>query len=427
MIAFTGIGLLIGLGIGLPIAATLIAVALMGILTSHLPVGILTQRIFVQLDSFPLLAAPLFILAGALMDRGGISARLMEFAQSVVGHLRGGLAHVSVMTSLIMSGVSGSETADTAAIGSVMIPEMKKRGYRVEFATAVVAAAGGMALLIPPSITLLMYGFVSNTSIGALFMAGVIPGILICCMGFLGVYFVSRRESLPIEPAFSGERLWITFKRAFFALLMPLIILSGLRFGVTTITEAAVVAVVYAFLVGAFVYRDLRLRDMPEILAQSSMVTGVVMVVIGCAAIFSWYLTSQQIPAAVSAFMTSLTDNKYVILLLINILLLALGCIFEITAALIMTVPILHPVAVSYGIDPVHLGVVICANLGIGLVSPPVGMCLNVACGIAKVPVTRVIGVLFPLIAWMIAAVALITYVPAISLFLPRLLLGYGQ
>lgn len=426
MISFTFIFLLFALGIGLPIAATLIFVSLIGILDVGLPVTLLAQRVVVGLDSFPLLAAPLFILAGSIMETGGMSARIVAFAEAIIGHVRGALAQVVIVSTMLFSGVSGSQTADTAAIGSVMLPEMKKRGYPVEFSTAVVAAAGGMGLLIPPSIILLIYGFLSSTSIAALFIAGVIPGILICVCGMVGVYLMAGKYDLPAGDKFSAPRLWTATKDAAWALMMPVIILVGIRFGVVTITEAAGVAVLYGLFVSMVVYKEISFADLPRILSEAGVVTGLVMVVVGVASIFSWYLTSQQVPLFVTKYLVALTDEKLVILLLLNVVFLLIGAIFEVTAALIMAVPIILPVAHAYGIDPVHLGIVVAANLGVGLVTPPVGICLYVACGISKIPIEKTFKALLPLIGAMIVGLLLITYIPAISLFLPRVLLNYG-
>lgn len=427
MIGLTFLVLLLALAVGLPIVATLILVSLIGIVDVDLPITLMAQRIIVGLDSFPLLAAPLFILAGSIMETGGLSARIVAFAEAVIGHVRGALAQVVIVSTMLFSGVSGSSTADTAAIGSVMLPEMKKRGYPVEFSTAVVAAAGGMGLLIPPSIILLIYGFLSSTSIAALFIGGILPGMLICGCGMAGVYFMAGKYDLPSGASFSAPRLWDAAKDAGWALLMPVIILVGIRFGVVTITEAAGVAVIYGLFVSMVVYKELRLSDLPRIFTESGVISGLVMVVVGVASIFSWYLTSQQVPLFVTKYLVALTDEKLVILLLLNVIFLLIGAIFEVTAALIMAVPIILPVAKAYGIDPVHLGIVVAANLGMGLVTPPVGICLYVACGISKIPIEKTLKPLLPLLGAMLIGLLLITYIPDISLFLPRVLLDYGQ
>jgi tripartite ATP-independent transporter DctM subunit len=422
VIALSFLVLVGALAIGLPIAATLILVSLMGILDGGLPVTLAAQRIYTGLDNFPLLAAPLFILAGAIMETGGMSARIVGVAQAMVGHVRGGLAQVVIVATLLFSGVSGSSTADTAAVGGVMLPEMKRRGYPVEFSTAVVAAAGGMGLLIPPSIILLIYGFLSSTSITALFIGGIIPGMLICACGMVAVYFMAGRYDIPAVSSFSAPGLWQALKDASWALMMPLIILIGIRFGVVTITEAAALAVVYGLFVSMVIHRELKFSDMPRVFAESGLVSGLVMVVVGTASLFAWYLTSQQVPRFITQYLVSITDEKVIILLLLNVVFLLVGCVFEVTAALIMAVPIVLPLTKAYGIDPVHLGIIIAANMGIGLVTPPVGICLYVACGISRIPIERTLLPLLPLLIAMIIGLLIVTYVPEITLFLPRLL-----
>jgi C4-dicarboxylate transporter DctM subunit len=418
--------LLGAMAIGVPIAASLGLASVSALLVQgRLPLTLLPQRIYVGLDSFPLLAAPLFILAGALMETGGISLRITQLAQALVGHIRGGLGMVVVVGTMLFSGISGSSTADTAAIGSVMIPTMVRRGYSPEFATAVVAAAGGMGILIPPCIIMVIYGLLTNTSIAALFLGGVIPGLIMGATVLGATYWMARRQGLPVESAFSPRELGRSLRRAGWALLMPAIIMGGILFGVVTVTEAAVLAVVYGSFVALCIYRELRWRDLPRILAESGVITGLVMFVVGMASVFGWILTSQQVPLAVATAFSAIASSPWFFLLLVNLAYLVIGCVFEVTAALIMTVPILLPVAQSYGIDPVHLGVVVTANMGIGLVTPPIGVCLYVACGISGTSIERVARPLLPFLAVMVGTLLLITYLPGITLILPRLLLGY--
>jgi C4-dicarboxylate transporter DctM subunit len=418
--------LLATMAIGVPIAASLGLASVSALLVqARLPLTLIPQRMYVGLDSFPLLAAPLFILAGALMESGGISLRITQLAQALVGHIRGGLGMVVVVGTMLFSGISGSSTADTAAIGSVMIPTMVRRGYSPEFATAVVAAAGGMGILIPPCIIMVIYGLLTNTSIAALFLGGVIPGLIMGGTVLGATYWMARRQGLPVEAAFSPRELGRSVRRAGWALLMPAIIMGGILFGVVTVTEAAVLAVVYGGFVAVFVYRELGWRDLPRIFAESGVITGLVMLVVGMASVFGWILTSQQVPLAVANAFAAISSSPWFFLLLVNLAYLVIGCVFEVTAALIMTVPILLPVALAYGIDPVHLGVVVTANMGIGLVTPPIGVCLYVACGISGASIERVARPLLPFLAVMIATLLLITYLPGITLVLPRLLLGY--
>jgi C4-dicarboxylate transporter DctM subunit len=400
--------LLAGIAIGLPIAVCLGLASVAALfLNSTLPLGLVAQRIYVGLDSFPLLAAPLFILAGALMETGGISERITRLAYTLVGHIRGGPGMVVV------------------AIGSVMILTMVRRGYPKAFATAVVAAAGGMGILIPPCIIMIIYGLLTNTSIAALFLGGFLPGLVMGATVLGATYWMARREGLPVEAQFSLRETGVALRRSFWALMMPAIIMGGILFGIFTVTEAAVVAVVYGFLVAMFIYRDLDWSDLPRILIDSSVTTGAVMLVVGMAAIFAWLLTSEQVPLKVAEGLSAISSNPWFFLLLVNLSYIVIGCVFEVTAALIMTVPILLPVALSYGVDPVHLGIVVTANMGIGLVTPPVGVCLYVACGISGAPIESVTRPLAPFLAVMIGTLLVITYLPEITLFLPRVFLGY--
>lgn len=418
--------LLLGIVVGLPIAASLGVAATVALaLYTDLPLTLLVQRIYVGLDSFPLLAAPLFILAGGLMETGGISLRITNFAVALIGHVRGGLGMVVVLATMIFSGISGSSTADTAAIGSTMIPNMVKRGYSPAFATAVVAAAGGMGILIPPSIIMVIYGLLTNTSVAALFLAGIVPGMIMGGAMMVAVWLMANHQDLPVEKEFSAREVITSGYRAFWALLMPIIILGGILGGIFTVTEAAVVAVVYGLVVALFIYRELKVSDLPRILVESGSVTGAVMIVIGTAAIFAWLLTSQQVPLRIAEALASISSEPWFFLLLVNIVFLGIGAVFEVTAALIMTVPILAPLLSQYNIDPVHFGVVLTANLGIGMVTPPVGICLYVACGISKASIESVLRRLLPLLAVMVATLALITFAPEITLYLPRVFLGY--
>lgn len=418
--------LLVSMALGIPIAVALGGSSAISLLFfTDLPIALLVQRIYVGLDSFPLLAAPLFILAGGLMETGGISLRITHLASAIIGHVRGGLGMVVVLGTMIFSGISGSSTADTAAIGSTMIPTMVRRGYSPAFATAIVAAAGGTGILIPPCILMVIYGLLTNTSVAALFLGGLLPGLFMGFSMMIAVWLMARRQGLPVEANFSAKAVVQTATRAGWALLMPVIIIGGILFGIFTVTEAAVVAVVYGFVIAKFVYRELAWRDVLKVLIDSGATTGAVMLVVGMAGIFAWLLTSEQIPLLVANWLVGISTDPKFFLLLVNVILLITGAFFEETALLIMSVPILMPLIARYGLDPVHFGVVMTANLGIGLVAPPVGVCLFVACGISKVPLEAVIRPLLPLIGVMIATLMLITYWPELTLFLPKLLLGY--
>ena len=418
--------LLLAMVIGIPIAVALGGASALALLFyTDLPITLMVQRIYVGLDSFPLLAAPLFILAGGLMETGGISLRITHLAGALIGHVRGGLGMVVVLGTMIFSGISGSSTADTAAIGSTMIPTMVRRGYSPAFATAVVAAAGGTGILIPPCILMVIYGLLTNTSVAALFLAGVLPGLFMGISMMVAVWWMAKRQGLPVEASFSVGAVATAAGRAGWALLMPLIIIGGILLGIFTVTEAAVVAVVYGFIIAKFVYRELGWSDVYRVLVNSGATTGAVMLVVGMAGIFAWLLTSQQVPLSVANWLAGISTETWFFLLLVNITLLITGAFFEETALLIMSVPILMPLMARYNVDPVHFGVVMTANLGVGLVAPPVGVCLYVACGISGTPLEAVFRPLLPLLAVMIGTVILITYWPELTLYLPRTLLGY--
>jgi C4-dicarboxylate transporter DctM subunit len=360
------------------------------------------------------------------MDAGGISVRITRLAQALVGHMRGGLGMVVVVGAMIFSGISGSHTADTAAIGSVMIPEMTRRGYPRAYATALVAASGAMGILIPPSLLLIFYGLLTGTSISALFLAGLVPGVFMGVVGLLTTYWTARRLNLPTEREFSFRELGNAFRDSFWALLMPVIVLSGILFGIFTATEAAAVALFYGLFVACFVYRDLKLREIPRICIESGVISGNIMFVIGAASILSWLMTSEQVPLAVTHALASVSSSPWVFLILVNIVFIVLHCVLESTASLFMALPILFPVAKAFGIDPVHFGILLTANMGLGLITPPVGLCLCVACGISGETIERVVPSLMPQLITMTFALFAITFFPVVTLFLPRLLLGYG-
>jgi C4-dicarboxylate transporter DctM subunit len=389
-----------------------------------MPLTILAQKMFTGLDSFPLLAVPFFILAGCFMETGGISARLVRLAGVLVGHVRGGLAHVVIVGTIFFSGVSGSSAADAAAIGSIMIPAMTKRGYPRPLATAIVAAAGGMGVLIPPCIIMVLYGIAANVSIGYLFAAGFLPGFLSGLLMMIMVYFVAKREGLPKEKRATAREILKATADAIPPLLMPVIILGGILSGVCTATESAVIAVMYGAVLSLCVYRELHLRDIPGLLVTTAKLTGMCALVLGMSTTFAWIVTVERIPQMITECMFTVAKAPWMFLVFTNVLLLIVGMFIESTAAIITFTPILFPVAMKMGIDPVHFGVVTVANLGIGLVTPPVGACLFVACAIGKTSVDEIIKPLIPFLVVMTVALFLITYWPDMTLFIPRYL-GY--
>ncbi len=413
------------MALSVPIGISM-GLACMGVILykGQMPLTILAQKMFTGLDSFPLLAVPFFILAGCFMETGGISARLVRLAGVLVGHVRGGLAHVVIVGTIFFSGVSGSSAADAAAIGSIMIPAMTKRGFPKPLATAIVASAGGMGVLIPPCIIMVLYGIAANVSIGYLFAAGFLPGFLSGLLMMVMVYFVAKRTGLPKEKRATAREVLKATGAAIPPLLMPVIILGGILSGVCTATESAVIAVMYGAVLSLFVYRELHFRDIPGLLVTTARLTGMCALVLGMSTTFAWIVTVERIPQLITEWMLAVAKEPWMFLVFTNILLLIVGMFIESTAAIITFTPILFPVAMKMGIDPVHFGVVIVANLGVGLVTPPVGACLFVASAIGGTSVDKVIRPLMPFLIMMTVALFLITYWPDMTLFVPRFL-GY--
>ncbi|MBU1696667.1 MAG: TRAP transporter large permease, partial [Proteobacteria bacterium] len=321
------------------------------------PLQVLVQLMFTSNDSFPLLAVPFFMLAGSLMEYGGISRRIVNFANASVGFIHGGLAHVTILASMFFAGISGAAAADTAAVGTLMIPEMKKRGYDPGFASAVQASAGSIGVIIPPSIPMVIYGVMSSTSIGALFLGGIGAGLLVGFSLMAVAYLISRKKGYLPAADFSWDHVLKTFKEAKWALVMPFIIIGGIMSGIFTATESAVVATDYALIVGFFVYKELKIKDLPAIFTKASMTSALVMFIIANASVFGWVLAFQQIPQLIAQWFIALTDNPVVLLLIINLLLLIIGTFIETASALIIFVPLLVPLISHIGIDPVQFGV----------------------------------------------------------------------
>ncbi|MBI2880540.1 MAG: TRAP transporter large permease [Candidatus Tectomicrobia bacterium] len=411
------------LAAGVPIVFSIGLAAVAGILVvgPGAPWILIPNSMFNGMDSFPLMAVPFFILAGELMNRGGITLRLVRFAGVLVGHIRGGLAHANIVASMLFAGITGSALADTAAIGSILIPAMKEEGYDADFSAAVTASSSLIGPIIPPSITMVIFGVTAGVSIGGLFLAGFVPGILIG-FGLMGVaYLISRRRGYEVrERRASAREFFARLKDALLALLMPGIILGGIFAGVMTPTESAAVAVFYALIVGMFVFRELRPRDLAPIFLRSGLVTAFIMLIVGVARIFSDLLAAEQIPQQLSQALLSVTRSPWLILLLINVFLLFVGCVMDTTAAIIILVPVLLPVAQSIGVDPLTFGIIMSINLIIGLATPPLGVCLFVASGIAKITVERLVLAIWPFLLVEIGVLFLITYVPGLAMSVPR-------
>ena len=398
---------------------------------SDIPVSMVIQSFTVGLDSFTLLAVPFFILAGDIMMFGGISRRLINLARALLGAVSGALAVVTVLTSMVFAAISGSAPATVACIGGITIPEMVKEKYDEGFACALAAAAGSLGPLIPPSLILIMYGIIAQQSITTLFLAGVMPGILVAVALAVFSVIVSKKykfglkdnpelqEQLKNQPK---ESVGKAFKEAILSLVVPIIILGGIYGGIFTPTESAVIACVYALIIGIFVYKEIKITDIPKIFKRSLGTVGTVMILVACATAFGRVLTMEQIPTKVAEAITSVTPNKIVLLILINILLLVVGCFMETLTAIIILTPILLPVVTMVGVDPVHFGLIMGTNLVIGQCTPPVGVNLFVAARIGRVKVERMFKWLVPFLLVLLLVQQLITYIPGISLLLPNLM-----
>ena len=418
LVAFT---LIFSMVISVPVGMALGIAAFAGMLYVSPDVLImLPQKFLYGLDSFPLLAIPLFVLAGQLMSSGGLAKRIIAMALIFVGRIYGGLAMVVIFSALLMSGISGSPSANTAAIGSVAIPAMKKLKYPPEFATAVLAAAGGVSTLVPPAIDLIIIGVIANISIGGLFAAGIFPAIVNGVAIMILAYYFSRKMNLPLAKKESFSIKLRVLKDGILPILMIGIILGGIYGGVFTPTEAASVAVVYGFIVSFFIYKELSIEDIPKVLLNTCSLSGVVLLVLATASMFSFILTFERIPHALAQFIVSYADNWILFIILVHIVFILLGMVMDALPAIIVLMPIFLPVAVSLGMEPIHLGILVAANVGIGMITPPVGICLFVACGISKTTIGSVVRPLLPFLIFLIFTLIIITMFPEITLFLPR-------
>jgi tripartite ATP-independent transporter DctM subunit len=415
-----------GIALGLPIAYALALSALAGALWIGIPVEAVMLQISSGVSKFAMLTIPFFVLAGAIMAEGGMARRLVAFANMMIGivRVRGGLSLVNIMATTFMSGISGSSVADVSAIGSVMIPQMEKSGYPRVFATNVTIAASVQGLLVPPSHNAVIYSLATGgtISIASLFMAGVMPGLLLGASLMLLCLVIAYRDSHPTGEAVPLRQAFKVVLDAFWGLITLVIILGGILGGVFTAIEAGAVACVYAFFVTMFVYRDYRWKDLPLLVYRTLRTVSMVMMLIACAAAVGYMMALMQMPAKITAFFLTLSSNKYVILMMINVLLLVLGCLVDMAPSILITTPILLPVVMKFGVDPVHFGMIMLLNLGIGLCHPPVGATLFVGCAVGKVRMEDVMRKIWPFYGVMFAVLMLVTYVPAISLWLPHLL-----
>ena len=399
------------IGFGLSIAAIIFI-----LLKGSAPLSVVPLNLFSGASSFPLLAIPLFILAGGLMDTSGISLRLVNMANSLVGFIRGGLAMVTVVATMIQSEISGSSVADAAAIGNVVIPAMEKRGYPRALSAAIVSNAASAAILIPPSIPMIIYAWMAEVSVAKLFFAGFLPGF-IACGAMMGLcYYYARKYDLPVEKRFSVREVGKATVHAFWALLIPLVIWGGIFLGIATATEVAVLAVLTALLIGVFIYRELPGREITRVLKDSASQTAVVMLIVASSAVLGWYLTSEQIPQKFARIILETTSNKYLILLFLNLFFFVAGMFLHSAAAIILIVPIVMPLIRQIGVDPIHFGIIVTINLGVGQQTPPVATVLFTTAAIARLPFWEVFKKGWPFTLVLALVTLLVTYVPWISL-----------
>lgn len=409
---------------GMPIAFSLGAICFAFFWIDGGTMTSVPQRMFAAVDSFPLLAVPAFILAGEVMNTGGLTKRIVEFARVLVGHISGGLGHVTVLANVIVSGISGSALAEAAGIGSVMIEAMKKQGFSPAFAGSLNAAASTIGPLIPPSIPLVIYAVMASVSAGKMLLAGFAPGFLVAIALMVYVYFVSKKRGYPTSDRATLNQIWQATKSAFLALMTPIIIIWGIVGGVFTPTEAAAATVVYGLVVSLFVYKDMHWRDLPSVFRKSAKTTAVVGFIISTANLVSYVLTRERVPQMMSETLLSLSDERWVILLLINILLLVLGCFMEGLAVMLLTVPVLLPLVMQLGVDPVHFGVIVVMNLMIGLIHPPFGMALFVVAKVGDIPYKDLAWSIWPFVIPLLIVLLVCTYWPWIVMVLPNLMLG---
>ncbi|AOG09032.1 MAG: TRAP transporter large permease [Alphaproteobacteria bacterium] len=410
--------------LGFPIVFGLIAAPgiLLWLNGQERDIVLLYRNVYNGMDSFPLMAIPFFMLAGELMNRAGITMRLVEFAQAVIGHLRGGLAHVNILSSMLFAGLSGSAVADVSALGSMLIPAMEKQGYSRKFATAVTAASSIIGPIIPPSGIMIIYAYVMGESVAALFLAGIVPGVLIGLSLMAIVYLLADRENLP---AATTRATWSERGRAslnaFWPLMTPVIIMGGILGGIFTPTEASAVAVGYAIFIGLFVLRSLKLGDMPRILMRAAMTSAVVLLLVGAAMAFKTVASLSHTPELLASIILSLSENPLVLLLLINLLLFVVGMFLDAGPAIIILGPILGPIFTQMGVDSVHFAIIMAVNLTVGLLTPPMGLVLFVSSSVSGLKVETIAKATLPFLAAEIVVIFLITYFPALTLTLPRL------
>ncbi|AEA33128.1 TRAP transporter large permease [Hippea maritima] len=394
--------LFILIALSFPISLAIGLSTVIAFVKSHLPLYMIAQRMFSGVNSYMLIAVPLFMFAGSLMDRGGLSKRIVRLAESMVGHLRGGLAISAILSSMLFAGVSGSAAADTAAIGSILIPSMKKQGYDKDFAASIVASGGSIGVIIPPSIPMIIYGFITSVSIGKLFVAGILPGILIG-LSLSFVAYIFSKDSYKTRQNFDKKEFVEALKDSIWALGTPVIVIGGILGGIFTATESAACAVIYSLIVGVFIYREINLKGLYKAALNSVITSSIILFIIAVASVFSWYLSMNNVQEVLKEFLASFSQNRVILILLVNLFLLIMGTFVETTASLILFVPVVAPILNSAGLNPTTAGVMVVTNLAIGMLTPPLGICLIVSSSISKSKILSVSKAVFPFLLVMIA------------------------
>lgn len=410
---------------GVPVAVALGTTTLItSFIFTDLDLMGVSSKIFDGLNKYTLMAIPMFILAGALLARGSSAGRIIEFAKSLVGHLPGGLPIAAILASIIFAAVSGSSPATVAAIGSVMYGAIKQAGYNEQFAIGTIATSGTLGILIPPSIVFIVYGVTADQSIGKLFMAGVIPGLMIGAMMMITTYFLAKRSGFKGGKRASFKEQYKAFKEAFWALMIIVIVIGGIYGGIFTPTEAGAFSVMYALFISIYVYKDTKFKDLYQIVLDSAQTSSMIFFIIANAMLFAHFLTDEQIPQQITQMIIDANVSPLVFLLIVNILLLLMGQFMEPSSVVMITVPLLLPIGIALGIDPIHLGVIMVVNMEIGMITPPVGLNLFVASGITGLSLKEVVVASLPMTAVLLVGLMLVTYIPAISLWLPTLMYG---
>ncbi|MDD3368879.1 MAG: TRAP transporter large permease [Lachnospiraceae bacterium] len=421
LVALMFIIFLILLLLGVPIAISLGAASFFYLFTNGIPLAVIAQKFYAGIDSFTLLCIPGFMLAGALMNGGGITRRILDFCNAFLGHLKGSLALVNIAASMVFAGISGTAIADVCSLGAMLIPAMVKDGYDDDFSVAVTASSSVVGPIIPPSVPMVIAGSCVGISVGKMFQAGIIPGIMLGLALCIPTYVISVKRNYPKHEKLNWKERWNATKSALWALLMPVILLGGILSGIFTPTEASIVTCAYALFVGVFVYKEIKITDVPRIVWENMRSCASIIILIGLANVFAYILTAERIPQMVANLILGVTDNKIIIILLINIVLLFVGMFMESLAAILITFPVLLPVAVAIGMEPVHFALMAILNLMLGLTTPPVGMCVCTAAQIAKISAFKAFKATTPFLITSIIVLLLVSFVPALTLWIPAM------